>query len=357
MRVPLPSVARLLPHGGSLPLDEWRIRHRVLVRANWIVALLLIPYSFERGYGVGHAALHAVPIVLLGALASVEGISTRQRSVAAALALLTSAAVFVHASHGLIEAHFAFFVLIVALTLYEDWLVFVVAIVFVLLHHGVLGMIDPGAVYSGTSLSGQPWKWATIHAAFVSAAGLAAIVAWRFNEKLREELRDVAAEREQLIHRLELLARQDPLTGVANRRAWRERLVEELQRARRTGQPLAVAVLDLDGLKGVNDSDGHQAGDRLLRSAANAWQGAVRTTDYLGRIGGDEFAVAFPDCTPEHAMEVVERMLSAMPGDETCSAGVAGGDGDEAATALLRRADEALYAAKQTGPNRALTAA
>jgi len=350
----LTSVQRALPHGGSLPAAEWEGRHRALVRLSWIAAAGLVLFSTLQGYGVDHNVLHVAPVLAFAALAASSRLSSRLRSAAAAMSLLSAAAVLVHATNGLIEAHFAFFVLIVTLTLYEDWLPFVVAVVFVLVHHGVAGMIDPEAVYSGTSLGGEPWKWAGVHAAFITAAGVAGIVAWRFNETVRHQLREVASEREQLVHRLEALARQDPLTSLANRRAWHERLVEELKRANRAERPLSVAVLDLDDFKGINDRDGHAAGDRLLRGVAGAWQSAVRETDYVGRLGGDEFAVIFPSCSGDEAVEVVERMRAASPDGVTCSVGVASWDGIGPATELLRRADKALYRAKDSGRDRAV---
>lgn len=275
-------------------------------------------------------------------VASARALSRRLRATSCALGLLTAAAAFVHVAHGLTEAHFAFFVLVVCLTLYEDWLPFLVAVAFVLVHHGVFGMLQPEAVFSGASLDGSTWKWAAVHALFVAAAGAAAIVVWGANEKLRED-------KERLIERLAALSLEDQLTGLANRRAWDERFSEEIRRAMRSGSPLSVAMLDLDNLKVVNDDLGHQAGDRLLRSAAASWTQAVRETDFVSRLGGDEFAVLLPDCDTTGAAVAAQRLLDAMPPGHTVSAGVATWDGDEPLTALVKRADAALYAAKDAG--------
>jgi diguanylate cyclase (GGDEF)-like protein len=147
------------------------------------------------------------------------------------------------------------------------------------------------------------------------------------------------------------LARTDALTGVANRRAWEEEFSRELARAARSGQPLCIALLDLDHFKAYNDQHGHPAGDRLLRAATAAWQGRLRKTDLLARYGGEEFAVLLPDCELDSAMEIAERLRTAQP-EGTCSLGVAGWDGRENAAALVDRADRALYAAKQGGRNR-----
>jgi diguanylate cyclase (GGDEF)-like protein len=147
------------------------------------------------------------------------------------------------------------------------------------------------------------------------------------------------------------LARTDALTGVANRRAWDDEFPMEVARAARSGQPLSVALVDLDHFKAYNDEHGHQAGDRLLKSAAAAWQGKLRKTDLLARYGGEEFAVLLPDCELENAMEIAERLRTAQP-EGTCSIGVARWDDGEDPISLIARADRALYAAKEGGRDR-----
>jgi diguanylate cyclase (GGDEF)-like protein len=158
-----------------------------------------------------------------------------------------------------------------------------------------------------------------------------------------------------LYREVERLARTDGLTGVANRRAWDDELPRELARAARSGQQLCVALLDLDHFKGYNDRHGHQAGDRLLKEAAAAWQGRLRKTDLLARYGGEEFAVLLPDCGLVDAMEIAERLRTAQP-EVTCSLGVAAWDGREDVTELFARADRALYAAKAAGRDRSYAA-
>jgi GAF domain-containing protein len=104
--------------------------------------------------------------------------------------------------------------------------------------------------------------------------------------------------------------------------------------------------MDLNDFKALNDREGHEAGDRLLKAAAGAWQGQLRQTDTLARLGGDEFAVILPDCTGGDAGGVVERLRAAVAHGPGCGVGVAIWDGAEDAAALVRRADEALYADK-----------
>ncbi|MBV8690498.1 MAG: GGDEF domain-containing protein [Actinobacteria bacterium] len=151
--------------------------------------------------------------------------------------------------------------------------------------------------------------------------------------------------------RLRAQATTDLLTGLPNRRGWEDSLEREFSRALRRRSPLCVAVLDLDNFKVLNDTRGHIAGDRILRSAAVTWQGLLRDTDVLARYGGDEFALILPDCSPEKATEIIDRLSDSTEGS-TCSVGVAwAGEADDA-QALISRADDALYAAKAAGGGR-----
>jgi diguanylate cyclase (GGDEF)-like protein len=152
------------------------------------------------------------------------------------------------------------------------------------------------------------------------------------------------------------VARTDALTGAPNRRAWDEQLAVELARAARDGAPVSVALLDLDHFKAFNDLRGHQAGDRLLREAAAAWQGRLRGVDVLARYGGEEFGLILPGCRPEIAVGIVDRLRELTPEGETSSAGVAGWDGTETVDALVARTDRALYAAKRGGRDRTVLA-
>jgi diguanylate cyclase (GGDEF)-like protein/PAS domain S-box-containing protein len=160
---------------------------------------------------------------------------------------------------------------------------------------------------------------------------------------------DITA-RKQLEQTLQALATEDPLTGLPNRRAWNKRCIEEIGRARRSGEALSVAMLDLDGLKERNDAQGHAAGDRLLKEVAGCWQIALRDVDYLGRLGGDEFAVILPGCGSEDHGVVIERLSGAMPAGQSVSVGVAAWNGEESAQEVLKRADDLLYEAKAARP-------
>jgi diguanylate cyclase (GGDEF)-like protein len=164
--------------------------------------------------------------------------------------------------------------------------------------------------------------------------------------------------------RLRVQATTDPLTGLANRAAFLERARLEIQRAERSGRPLAVVLLDLDRFKSVNDRFGHPAGDRVLVGAATAISRTVRGIDLAARWGGEEFAVLLVEADESTAGVVVERIREAVaalapprvPVSVTASAGIAVHHGlfeRSQVEGLLRRADAALYAAKRKGRNRA----
>ena len=144
-------------------------------------------------------------------------------------------------------------------------------------------------------------------------------------------------------------ARTDELTALPNRRAWDEAIVTEMARSQRTGEPLCVALLDLDYFKAFNDTYGHPAGDAHLRRTSAAWRRELRAIDVLARYGGEEFGVLLPSCDLARAQEVIDRVRAATPNDQTASAGVVSYDGRESRDSLLSRADAALYRAKHAG--------
>jgi diguanylate cyclase (GGDEF)-like protein len=160
-----------------------------------------------------------------------------------------------------------------------------------------------------------------------------------------------ALERAYLVRRLNDAARTDPLTGLANRRVWNERLDHELARAEREDSRLSLVLIDMDRFKAYNDRFGHPEGDLLLAEAAAAWATELRTTDLLARVGGEEFAVLLPNCPLADAQQVAERLRRSTPRGETSSLGVATWDGVMSASQLYAVADAALYRAKENGRN------
>jgi diguanylate cyclase (GGDEF)-like protein len=156
-----------------------------------------------------------------------------------------------------------------------------------------------------------------------------------------------------LVGRLRNLALHDALTGLANRRLLEEILTFRINNARHDGRRFSVAAIDLDGLKRVNDNEGHAAGDQLLKSAAAGWTSALRAGDSLARIGGDEFVLVLSDADLDAAKSALQRLRDATP-HVAFSAGVACWTG-QPLDELLRRADAGLYAAKKTGGGRTVS--
>jgi diguanylate cyclase (GGDEF)-like protein/PAS domain S-box-containing protein len=166
------------------------------------------------------------------------------------------------------------------------------------------------------------------------------------------ELKQIASEREDLLVDVEILARDDPLTGLPNRRALDEQLPQDMARSQRRGSSLCLAIIDIDHFKAFNEAQGHLAGDALLRECAIAWDSKLRGEDTIVRYGGEQFLVVLQDCTLEQAAEIIGRLRAVTPGKQTCSGGVACWDFAETMDDLLERADEALYRAKREGRDR-----
>jgi diguanylate cyclase (GGDEF)-like protein len=151
-----------------------------------------------------------------------------------------------------------------------------------------------------------------------------------------------------LVGELSRSSREDALTGLPNRRTWDERIDEELERARRSGAPLSIAVFDIDRFKSVNDERGHLAGDLVLRGLAAGWREILRGGgDIVARIGGDEFGLIAPGANERDIDSVVARLSAVSPDGVSCSFGVATWDRAESAANLFRRADETMYKVKR----------
>ncbi len=192
----------------------------------------------------------------------------------------------------------------------------------------------------------------------------------RLAGELAETLEAVRLKNRQLeeaVGRAELLAATDPLTGLANRRAFNQALGQRFAESLRGGGDVAVLMMDLDGFKGLNDHAGHPAGDRMLVTAARAVESNCRHSDVAGRFGGDEFVVVLPNTGLERARGVAERIRADFEADAavdcrelghagvvTMSAGLATlrGSGSTGVDQLIARADAALYAAKAAGKRR-----
>jgi len=185
----------LVPLGGTLPEDVWRKRHRFLSGLTWFHAVIIALAGFVLGYSgelslgalfrkdtLIHAVGEGLIVAFFAALARWEGISRAFRASAVGFGLMSASAILVHLSGGYIELHFHFFVMLTFLALYQDWIPYVLAVVYVAIHHGVVGVLWPEVVYNHPAAFNAPWTWAGVHAFFILWASVGSIIAWRFNE-------------------------------------------------------------------------------------------------------------------------------------------------------------------------------
>ncbi|WP_324759962.1 methyl-accepting chemotaxis protein [Haloarcula montana] len=198
----LRDFVKYTPSGDTIPDETWRGRHRNVLRllvAHVPVLFLLGTFEGTESVVTG-ATLPAIPltnvfvelgaILTLAALARWSRLGRRTRTGLATMGLVTSSAILVHFSGGYIEAHFHFFVVMAVVAVYEDWLPFVLGIVYVAIQHGYFGMIDPSRVYNHAAAINNPWAWAVIHAVFVLALAGALMTNWYSTERSREEARN-----------------------------------------------------------------------------------------------------------------------------------------------------------------------
>jgi diguanylate cyclase (GGDEF)-like protein/PAS domain S-box-containing protein len=479
------SGRRSMPTGRTLPEKEWQRRHRGVLAVLWALTCSLPLYGLVRGHALSHHLVITVCLLLVTIAASRLRGRRTLASLLASYGLFLASALAVHLANGATEAHFMFFVMIIIVSLYEDWRPFLVAFAFVVLHHGLMGILDRASVYDHP---GNPWVLALVHGGFVAAAGIACVVSWRCNEGVRadwiaaserardsdarfrsafedgpigmalvettagslgtllqvnrtlcqrfgysrselagadlgallspgsasvmghlierlvagdlavahEELRLVRqdgrgfeghvsmslvagvagsrdlivqivddTERNRLKDELQDLADHDPLTGLVNRRRFGVKLAHQLAARGNAGADGAVVLIDLDGFKEINDTLGHEAGDRLLVSVAATLRDSSRAQDTVARLGGDEFALLINGAGPSEAKRIGQRMVRrvherARTGHAehtrraTASVGIVAYSAhtELTADALLNDADLAMYEAKDNGGNR-----
>ena len=265
-----------LPQGRSLPDNVWAERHRRILVLLWLHVPGLFLFSLVRHQTILHSVVEATLVANFPLAAEVFGHHRRLSTVIASLGLLTCSAVLVHLSGGVIEAHFHYFVMVGVVTLYDDWLPFLLAVAYVFLQHGVAGAIAPGSVFNHESAIDHPWRWAAIHGAFIGAMSFAAIVSWKLNETLWK----ATAEREAQLSEAQEVARLgswewDPVTG---RLTWSEELYRLFGVDPQTFTPTPETIVEL-----IHPAD-RAAVAESLRSAA------------AGTVADDsDFRVPLPD--------------------------------------------------------------
>ncbi|HEY4869409.1 MAG TPA: sensor domain-containing diguanylate cyclase [Candidatus Dormibacteraeota bacterium] len=461
----------LLPRGRGLDEEMWERRHRVIVSVLWTTAIGLTVFGIIRGYGVTHTVVETSILAASAIVAMQPRGGRRLRSAVAAGGLMTASALLVHLWGGAIEGHFLFFVFVALLSVYQDWVPFLIALGFVVLHHGVIGLLIPNAVYDHSDAINQPWLWALIHGAFVLAAAAANTYGWLTSEEdhrraqaglrnseatfralfdrnpqpmwvydattleilsvnnagvehygysksefLAMRLTDIVVphatgvlqsysanadepaepsvaehrtsdgriikvighsdnleyesraarvqvmiditDRMGLEYELRYRTLHDSLTGLGNRELFRDRLDHALTRNRGHAF-VAVAEIDLDTFKSVNDVYGHASGDALLAEIGRRITAGLRSEDSAARTGGDEFFLLFEGVGARQARRLIDRLLAEIAQPVVCdgvelkvtaSAGIAMGNGATVAPAeLVRRADVAMYEAKAAG--------
>ena len=186
---------QLLPEGSTLPDEAWATRHRWILVLLWAHVPALFLFALARHQPAAHSATEAGAVAAFAALATASQRHRRLSTVIASTGLLTCSAVLVHLSGGAIEMHFHYFVMVGVITLYQDWLPFLVAIAYVVVQHGVGGAISPDSVYNHRSAIDHPWTWAGVHGGFILAMSSVGIATWRMNEAL---LRGVSVGEDRL---------------------------------------------------------------------------------------------------------------------------------------------------------------
>jgi signal transduction histidine kinase len=192
-------VMAFLPAGGNLTHAEFKRRHRVIVYLIWVQAAGTLLFGLANHVYAPIVVAETLLIAALGGLAFIEVLAPRFRSAIATLALITTSSVIVQLSGGVTEAHFHFFVMLAVIALYQDWIPFLLAILYVAVDHGVVGTLFPHSVYSNPDAIAHPWQWALIHAAFVLGEAVALLAGWKIIETAERRLQESHDKLETLI--------------------------------------------------------------------------------------------------------------------------------------------------------------
>jgi diguanylate cyclase (GGDEF)-like protein len=330
-----------LPEGRALPPRTWERRHRAIVRFALFQALGVGLFGLLRHFSPVVCATDTMLVAAPAVLACYRPASQGVRTISATVSLMFASATIVDLANGSDVAHFHFFVMLGIVALYQDWMAFGVCIIITVLHHAVLGTIDPKVVYGDTAEARNPIVWAFIHGGFILASSITYLIAWKTNEQ--QEL-------------------SDAMTRLPNRTAFVRTLTQLLSDP---GNLVSVLYIDIDNFKQINDSAGHQAGDEVLRYVGERMHGVIREGDALARLGGDEFAICVRGGAGT-AAAVASRLLLSLEEpihfDQRellvhASIGIADTELARSRQAgdLIRDADLAMYLAKSSGGTRVVT--
>ena len=312
----------LVPSGGSLPENVWRARHRFLVGLTFfhvvIIALAgtvmgkrweLQPWALFDDENALHSVGEAMIIAAFGALACWRKLGRTAQATFVGFGLMGSSAILVHLSGGYIEFHFHFFVMLTFLALCQDWIPYILAVGFVAVHHGVVGVIWPQAVYNHEAAYNAPWTWAGIHALFVLWSCLGSVVAWRFNERAFAQTALILEAAGDGIFGLDTEGRitfMNPaaatMLGVDARRTIGKPVGPVVMHLRTDGTPVTDA--DSQITAPLRDATARQASDQIFTRA----DGSYFPVDYVSTpmIEREQLTgvvVSFKDITERHRSE------------------------------------------------------
>jgi PAS domain S-box-containing protein len=185
----LQVVAEALPKGTRLPEAVWRKRHRLFVVFLWLHALFMPVVASVFAHSLMESVVAGLILVPFPLLAGLTALNRSSRAAIVSLGYATASGLLVHLSGGYVEMHFHYFVMVTFLALYQDWVPFLISITFVVLQHGVGGVLFPHSVYNHPDAFAHPWKWAVIHAVFLGSACIGCFIAWKNNERSVEAFR------------------------------------------------------------------------------------------------------------------------------------------------------------------------
>jgi diguanylate cyclase (GGDEF)-like protein/PAS domain S-box-containing protein len=283
-----------LPQGRMLPDDVWIRRHRGILTLLWLHVPVLFAYALIQGQGVAHSFGEASAVAGFAAIGASLRSQRRLSTVVASLGLLTSSAVLVHLSGGLIEMHFHYFVIVGVVALYQDWRPFLVAIGYVVVQHGVAGVVDPTVVYDHTSAIENPWRYAAIHGFFILGMSGTGLISWRLNEALLR----ATADREERLAEAQALAGLGSweLDLASGQQVWSDELY------RLFGVDPAAAASTTSILDRVHPEDQ----DALV---------TLRTSLYSGTPCSMDFRILLPDGSVRwvHARGAVKQRRGDVP--------------------------------------------